>query len=642
MSTDPNASQMYMLAPIETSEEDRQAFNLPEELTVNSFAGDSTYMIINKENDSGVFYLEPQKNGDLKYRFLCSILLVIALYRNVSNTGWGRLLTFKDLDDHEHEFVLNAGSVSKDESTLISLLRNTGLTVTGQRFYHPRLIDYLLNTPPVSDRRIRSTNKTGWYKKNFFITPLQSFGSTNEEIIYDGKCNQHSCAVNGTLEQWKENIARYCVGNPLLTFSVSMAFAAPLLNLLEIENGGFNLMGESSIGKSTALKVATSVFGRPEKGHAIQQWNATVNAMEGIANSYNDMLLPLDEIGQATGNEVGNTIYMLGNGMGKGRMMSNAELRDRQTFRTIFLSSGEKTLEAHMGESGKSVRAGQEVRLVDILADMGLKYGIYNHIHGFDNSHDFNEFMLGNLTQYYGTPMVAYLEKLVQLPESAIEQLRDVIDRFISESVPADAGGQVKRIAGRFALLACAGELATKFEITGWVPKSVYHDVQIMFNRWLNERGNTGQSEEQKLIDQVRRFFELHGESRFANLCGGDTRSINNRVGFREVAVTRYQDRERSVEVNESHHVYYVMSEGFKEITAGFSQKQAIRTLLAHGILKPNNETAAMHSKRLPGLAGPKKVYIFTSSIIEDFEESDESGSPLASEGTEGTQVQPV
>lgn len=640
MSTESNTAQESMLATIEMADETLQTFDLPEELEIRSVSGDSTYLIVNKENDSGVFYLEPQKNGDIKYRFLCSILLVIALYRNDSNTGWGRLLTFKDLDDHEHEFVLNAGSVSKDESTLISLLRNTGLTVTGQKFYHPRLIDYLLNTSPVSDRRIRSINKTGWYKKNFFITPIQSFGSTNEEIIYDGKCNQHSFALNGTLNQWQDNVGRYCVGNPLLTFSVSMAFAAPLLNLLEIENGGFNLMGESSIGKSTALKVATSVFGRPEKGHAIQQWNATVNAMEGIANSYNDMLLPLDEIGQATGNEVGSTIYMLGNGMGKGRMTSNAELRDRQTFRTIFISSGEKTLEAHMGESGKTVRAGQEVRLVDILADMGMGYGIYNHIHGSDNSHDFNELMLGNLTQYYGSPMVAYLEKLVQISESAIDQLRDGIDRFIRETVPADASGQVKRIAGRFALLACAGELATEFGITGWEPETGYRDIQLMFHRWLNERGNSGQSEEQKLIAQVRRFFELHGESRFGNLGASDTRAINNRVGFKEIAITRSFDRERSAEINEGHNVYYVMSEGFKEITAGFSQKQAIRTLLAKGILKPNGDGPAMHSKRLPGFASPKKVYIFTSSIIEDFEETDESGSSLTAEGTVGTQVQ--
>jgi putative DNA primase/helicase len=636
MQQDTGTSPAYLPVPICNYEEACASERLPETLEVKSLAGGSKYLIRNTTHNSGVFHLAPDKNGGYNPIFLCSLLCVIALFRDVKNAGWGRMLKFNDMDGHSHEYVLNASSVSKDEAALISILRDQGLTVTTQKLLHFRLIDYLLNTEPLTDRKIRSIRKTGWYTRSLFVTQLECFGKSDEEIVYDGKATHHSFAVSGTLKEWQENIGRYCVGNPILTFVTSMAFAAPLLSPLEIENGGFNLMGESSIGKSTALKVATSVFGRPEKGHAIQQWNATVNFMEGIANAYNDILLPLDEIGQATGNEIGNTIYMLGNGMGKGRMSPTTEIRNRQTFRTLFISSGEKTLEAHMEESKKSVRAGQEVRLVDIMADMGTGYGIYCNIHDQNNSHDFNEALLGSLLQYYGSPMAAYLHKLVDLPDQAIARINVLIADFIKDAVPGDASGQVKRIAGRFALVACGGELATSLGITGWEQGTAYNDARILFERWLSERGNTGQSEELKLIVQVRKFFELHGESRFAVIGVGDTRTVINRVGFREMETIHTQNPE----IGECQYTYSVMSEGFKEICSGFNHKRASKTLLAHGILKPNSEGTAMHSKRLPGFSKPKKVYIFTPRIIEDFEETGNQRNFDSHAGTADTQVQ--
>lgn len=633
-------SYMHLPIPVSVTAEAQSSEALPDDLEIQSEAGGSKYIIRSNGLNKGIYYLHTTKNGVVEL-FLCSLLFVIALFRDVKNTGWGRLLQFKDTDGHAHEYVLNAANVSKDESVLISALRHEGLTITTQKQHHFRLIDYLLNTKPLTNRKIRSTNKTGWYTNSLFVTQLECFGEIDEEVVYDGKTTHHSFAVSGTSKQWQESIGRYCVGNPILTFCTSMAFAAPLLKPLECENGGFNLMGESSIGKSSALKVATSVFGRPEKGHAIQQWNATVNAMEAIGSAYNDILLPLDEIGQATGHDIGNTIYMLGNGMGKGRMTSNAELRNRQTFRALFLSSGERTLEAHMGEAGKSVRAGQEVRLVDIVADMGMNYGIYCNIHGFKNSHDFNEYILGNLQQFYGSPMVTYLQHLVNLPEYAIERMQKLIANFINESVPEGADGQVKRIAARFALVACGGELATDMGITGWEPGTAKRDAGILFKRWLNERGNIGQSEDQKLFAQVRRFFELHGESRFA-LIGplSETRLITNRVGFRNIVTVEIPDPLTGMKKLENQNVYYVMAEGFKEICSGFNCKRASRKLLAQGILKPNSEGTAMHSKRLPGFATPKKVYIFTDSIIEDFDEKPPSGTHAPTEGTADTPAQ--
>ncbi len=143
------------------------------------------------------------------------------------------------------------------------------------------------------------------------------------------------------------------------------------------ENGGFHLVGASSTGKTTCLHVAASVFGGKDY---IQRWKATSNGIEGIAKMYNDLLLPLDEMGEISPKDAGEVAYMLGNGMGKGRADKNGEARNRAKFRCLFLSIGEVNLAQHMLEDGKKAKAGQETRIADISADQG-PFGAFEFLH---------------------------------------------------------------------------------------------------------------------------------------------------------------------------------------------------------------------------------------------------------------------
>lgn len=593
-----------------------------DEIELVSLAGGCRYVVKRSGREAGVYLCEQGKKENAILHFLCSVLLVVALFRDIKNTGWGRVLQFRDLDDHEHEFIMSASNASKDGDAIIAELRSHGVTVTTHKRLHSYLVDYVLNTSPIENRRIRSTDKTGWQGKSLFMAQNTAIGRSDEEFRYDGKGHHHPFSISNTLPEWQENIGRYCIGNPILLFCASMSFAATLLYLLDMENGGFNLMGESSIGKSTAMKIAAGIIGNP--AITIQRWNATTNAMEGIACAYNDILLPLDEIAQATGNEIGNTVYMLGNGMGKGRMQAGGDLRKRITFRCLFLSNGERTLEAHMDEAGKSIRAGQEVRLVDLMADMGLGMGIYTELHGFRNSYEFNEYLVANSLLYYGAPMREFLENLVGVPDETIAGMHDGIDYFISSNLPADADGQVKRIAKRFGLVACGGELASHFGITGWQEGVASEAAATMFKRWLDDRGNSGRSEEHKLIAQVRQFFENYSETRFAPLRPSDrdnTRSVNQRFGYKHPGSEGEE--------------FYVLPESFKVICQGFPHKQAIKTLTAAKLLKANREGHGMHSQRVPGFKNAKKVYIFTSNVLADQDEPQPPANSQSSDGHE-------
>ncbi len=54
--------------------------------------------------------------------------------------------------------------------------------------------------------------------------------------------------------------------------------------------------------------------------------------------------------------------------------------------RILWLSAGEIPLAQHMVEAGKRIRAGQELRMVDISADAGVGLGLFPTVHDHEGS----------------------------------------------------------------------------------------------------------------------------------------------------------------------------------------------------------------------------------------------------------------
>ena len=211
--------------------------------------------------------------------------------------------------------------------------------------------------------------RTGWHLDGrSFVLPNVTIGDKcvrfqSEYVAHDDFIQQ------GDVKDWRECVGLKCRGNPILILSVSAAFAAPLLLRAKQQSaggGGIHLVGKSSNGKTTALQVAASVWG----GHGyVRTWRATANGLEATAAALNDSLLVLDEISECDPREIRTIIYALANGHGKQRAQRTGGVRESARWRTIVLSSGERTLAAHMEESGQRIKAGQEARLLNIPAE---------------------------------------------------------------------------------------------------------------------------------------------------------------------------------------------------------------------------------------------------------------------------------
>ncbi|WP_328517257.1 DUF927 domain-containing protein [Commensalibacter papalotli (ex Botero et al. 2024)] len=94
-----------------------------------------------------------------------------------------------------------------------------------------------------------------------------------------------------------------------------------------------HLVGKSQSGKSTALFVAASIWGKGARDGQVRSWRHTGNGLEGIANETSDLCLILDEFGEASAKEIGDIIYMLANAIGKGRANELGNAREN-SYRT--------------------------------------------------------------------------------------------------------------------------------------------------------------------------------------------------------------------------------------------------------------------------------------------------------------------
>ncbi|MBF0427212.1 MAG: DUF927 domain-containing protein, partial [Magnetococcales bacterium] len=189
-----------------------------------------------------------------------------------------------------------------------------GLEISSVRKARDLLVEYLQRSRPGAVARC--VDRTGWHY-SVFVFPDATLGESEERVLLQTVAEDpYSFEVAGTLADWQREVAAQCAGNSRLVFAVSAAFAASLLYLAGDESGGFNFIGNSSLGKTVALRVAASVWGGPER---LQRWRATSNGLEAVALAHNDSLLCLDELGQVDPREAGEIAYMLANGSGKAR-----------------------------------------------------------------------------------------------------------------------------------------------------------------------------------------------------------------------------------------------------------------------------------------------------------------------------------
>lgn len=531
---------------------------------------------------------------------ISSPVRVLAETADEHGRGYGRLLAWQDSAGRARQWAMPVRSlVPRNGEEVFAALLDAGLPFI-ELGHKRKLSAYLMACQP--KRRITCVERTGWHGRAY-VLPQGAIGPDAEGVILQTAGYAASdFSERGTLAEWQQGVAGLAVGNSRLCFALSLAFAAPLLTLVGMEGGGFHLKGESTDGKTTIMKAAASVCGNPDRYS--QTWRATGNAIEGIASRRNDALLCLDELGELDGREAGQVAYMLANGQGKGRSRQDGELRERKAWRLLFLSTGELSLEDHAASAGQRTQAGMEVRTIQIPSDTG-QHGAFEWLHGMENGRTFADTLKAHCDHQHGSAFRTYAESLAGDLEAHSERLRADIKRLAHELTPQGAGNQVGRAINRFALVAAAGELATRLGVTGWPEGEALRAVRVCLKAWLAERGHLGNKEDAATLAQIRAFMRAHQYTRFVDVSDPNHRPANV-VGYRR------NPRHGSGEALE----FWVDPSGWVELTSGRDAKKAAKLSADAGYLLAG-EGRYQLLRPLP--TGKRaRVYVLTDLVLAD------------------------
>lgn len=582
-------------------------------------------------DDRGVWFIARDSQGeDRPPQWVCAPLQVTARTRDDSANGWGYLLEFSDPDANPKQWAMPVAMLSGEGAEWAARLADMGLEIAHGPAARNRVGQYIKTRLPAE--RVTCTDRVGWHG-GAYVLPSRCIGEAEgRRYVFQSESGmEDTFRLRGDLDTWQSRVAAPCVGNSRFVFAVSCAFAGALLLPAGVESGGFHFRSGSSQGKTSALRIAASVWGRADY---VKRWRTTDNALEATAVQHSDGLLILDEIAQLDASKAGECAYMLANEQEKGRNTRGGVNRRQRTWRLLFLSSGEVSLSTHMAEAGKRVMAGQEVRMVDIPLDAGQGMGGVEALHAHASPGVLVEAMTGAAAACYGVAGRRWLEWCCANQGLIAERLASMVDGLRAELVPGAGSEQVRRVARRFALVAAAGELASEAGVTGWVAGEAKAGVSRCFRDWLAARGHLDNGEDAAALGQVRAWLELNGDARMTWLHRAhDDHRPNTplRGGFKRLvdddgqplkfdAATEYLEKRSAVESSEKFNAsthYLVLPEVFRREVCKGLDAQAVAALLDKRGHLDRDATHLTKQLRLPGL-GRSRVYIIKPSIFAD------------------------
>lgn len=387
-----------------------------------------------------------------------------------------------------------------------------------------------------------------FYTQGDVLVPTPPPQSSSDTTVQDiGEVTSDPTRVSrGSPEEFCEYM-RIVQHHPGYNFAVSCAFAgvvAPFLSLPRGIEGGFHLFGDSSEGKTTALRLMNSIQGVTD----LKTWDSTSNSLELIAERLNHATLALDEMGQARdATVVLDAAYKLAQGQGKNRMSATGTFVEPVRFNLLFLSSGEMSFEDyHRQTVGRLPMSGQRLRFLDLPWDAAMNPPLHK-----------DETIANQL-----------FEKLLTCIETQRGHINLVIEHLAKKEVQADlqrrfasALGEFTtqsrkgaRVRTRFALLLLGAEIAKRVGVlpSTWDPsvgtvrvfdrfeknaKSFDEGTQLatMFYKRINSLFNDKTKIFNGALDKKTGILSLYGP--FEEWAPYNTKRLKEFLGKKEVLI---------------------------------------------------------------------------------------------------------
>lgn len=265
-----------------------------------------------------------------------------------------------DTDEVKIELAFKRGNIWRtlifDKKTLASSqqiisLASYGIAVDSENSRD--LVKYLTTIETLNYEKlgeISSVGRLGWIRHNDFSPYV-------ENVRFDGdlqfKAMFGAVKPTGSYEEWLALVKEIRKSGTVARIALAASFASALVEPCNSLPFIVHLWGGTEAGKTVGLMLAASVWANPSLGEYIRTFNTTSVGLELYAGFCNSLPLCLDEL-QIVKNRgsFDDLIYMLTEGIGRGRGAKAGGLQRLQTWRNCTITTGEMPISTGVSGGG--------------------------------------------------------------------------------------------------------------------------------------------------------------------------------------------------------------------------------------------------------------------------------------------------
>ncbi|ANW00076.1 DUF927 domain-containing protein [Bradyrhizobium icense] len=381
-----------------------------------------------------------------------------------------------------------------------------------------------------SPHLIRRVAQSGWVDGTYraFATQSRIIGNTSEHFEPPKrapKTDDHGATkISGSARSWKAAVGVQALLSSSWVFSISAAFAGPLLRMLAEDSFSVCFSAPSRTGKSVVTLVGSSVVGVGSVGE-MMTWNVSEAGLEQRLPLFNDYMIGVDDFETMKGSDaakyerIRGMTYGIAAGTEKVRH-SAAKLSCNQ-WRVILVTSMERTIAELARSTHRARQTGEAVRMIDVpLLSRGkahifdLAGSMGEHIDASWREKRF-ESMVKACAANHGAVFEDYLEKLcdgyVDVPELAGKHR----DRFVKRVTAPNDEPITRDVARKFGVVYAAGRLAIKFKLVPWKKEELFSAIENVFcdaKTLLPDRERdlaTAQATLKEFVEKLRRRNDI-------------------------------------------------------------------------------------------------------------------------------------
>lgn len=276
----------------------------------------------------------------------------------------------------------------------------------------------------------------------------------------------HAFEPRGTLQEWVDMANFYAQDKfEMHQYVVGTAFGSPLMALTPIACLGLHIhCKESGAGKTTAIKVASGVWGQPEE--LVLNPKDTNNSAMNRNELYQNLPMYIDELTNLHGKVLSDTVYALSGGRQKNRLSNtgqNVERTRGRPWRLLSVTTGNTSMIEKIS-GWKDAPQAEAQRMMECKA-----------VKLFTGEKSTTDIHATNSTTVYGHAGPIYIQYVIQNigeVQTLLNEVQDRIDRmadlraenrFWSAGIACTLTGVI--IANRLGLLDYNVEKLFKFAI---------------------------------------------------------------------------------------------------------------------------------------------------------------------------------